>query len=363
MQYRSVVLLVCVGMVPLHAADWLLHRGDPAQTGIATAQLPEQLDIRWEFKAKDSIEGAPAIHNGIVYVASTDHHLYALDLKTGQEKWKTKLGVMKASPSIRGDRIYVGDSDNKFHAVELATGKLLWSFETDGEVTAAANFAGETILIPSQDSTLYCLSKEGKKVWDFRTEGPIFGGVAVVENKTFVAGCDSLMHVLDTKTGKELGNVDLKGQTGASAAVVGDRLYVGTMSNQVMAVDLTKLRIDWEFEAPRRRQAFYGSAAVTNDLVIIGSRDNKMWAIDRKTGKAKWDFLTDHKVDGSAVVVGKYVYFGSFDARFYVLEVATGKKVQSLTLDGPILGSPAVADDCLIIGTEKGTVYCLGKKN
>src|SRR5260221_6252544 len=119
-------------------------------------------------------------------------------------------------------------------------------------------------------------------------EGPIYGGVAVTEGKTFLAGCDSLMHVLDVKTGMELGSVDLKGQSGAASAVFGDHLYVGTMSNQVLAVDLKKLRIDWEVEAPKRKQPFYASAAVDNDLVVIGRRDNKVLALDRRTGKKKW---------------------------------------------------------------------------
>ncbi len=157
-------LMLLVGASTLLAGDWTMHRGNPALTGISPATVPEKLEIRWEFKAKDSIEGVPAIVNGVVYVVSTDQHLYAIDFKTGKEKWKTKLGVMKSSPSVNGDRIYVGDSESKFHALDLATGKVLWTFETEGEITAAANFAEDLILIPSQDSTLYCLDKAGKKV-------------------------------------------------------------------------------------------------------------------------------------------------------------------------------------------------------
>ena len=130
----------------------------------------------------------------------------------------------------------------------------------------------------------------------------------------------------------------------------------------MVAVDLKKMKVEWEFEAPKRKQAFFASAAVTDDLVIIGSRDNKVWALDRKTGARKWDFLTDHKVDGSAVVVGKRVFVGSFDSYFYILDLETGTKLDSLLLDGAILGSPAVGGGCVVIGTEKGTVYCFGAK-
>ncbi len=341
--------------------DWPVHRGNANQTGVSTEKLPAKLESRWEFKTKNAVEGAPVIANGVVYVGSADKFLYALDLKTGVQKWKSQLTILTSSPGYRAGRVYIGDNDGKFYCLDAGDGKILWTFEANGQITAAPNFDGENVLIPAHDSTLYCLDKDGKKVWDFKIEGPIYGGVAVADGKTFLAGCDSLLHVLDAKTGKELGSVDLKGQSGSAAAVLGDRLYVGTMSNQVLAVNLKSLRIEWEFEAPKRKQGFYGSAAVTDDLVVIGSRDDKVWAIDRKTGKRRWDFLTNHKVDGSAVIVGDRVYIGSYDSNLYVFDLA-GKKIEVQPLDGAIIGSPAVADGCLVIGTEKGTVYCFGKK-
>jgi outer membrane protein assembly factor BamB len=358
---RLVALLVCVLPSITLAADWPLHRGNATQTGVSDEKLPDKLGIRWEFKAKNSVEGAVVVADGVVYAASSDKFLYAIDLKTGQEKWKTQLGILISSPGVKDNRVYVGDVDGKFYCLDRGNGAILWTFETEGQITAAPNFAGDTVLIPAHDSTLYCLDKEGKKVWDFRIEGPIYGGVAVADGKTFLAGCDSMMHVLDVKTGKELGNVDLKGQSGAAAAVLGDRLYVGTMSNQVLAINLKSMRIVWEFEAPKRKQPFYASAAVTDDLVIIGSRDNKVWAIDRNTGQRKWDFLTEHKVDGSAVVAGDRVFVGSYDHKFYVLDLK-GKKVADFVLDSAVMGSPAVAGGCVVIGTEKGTIYCFGQK-
>jgi outer membrane protein assembly factor BamB len=364
MNPRLIGLTLIAVAAPLVAGEWPLHRGDATQTGVSDEKLPDQLAARWEYKAGRSVEGTAVIADGVVYVGSIDKLLHAIDLKTGQAKWKAPIGSTTASPGVHGDRVYIGDDDGKFYCFSRANGQLIWAFETEGPgmITAGPNFAGDLILIPAHDSTLYCLNKDGKKVWDFKIEGPIYGGVAVADGKTFLAGCDSLMHVIDIKTGKEQGSVDLKGQSGSAAAVVGEHLYVGTMSNQVLAINLRRLRIDWEFEAPKRKQGFYASAAVTNDLVVIGSRDNRVWAIDRKTGKSRWDFLTDHKVDGSAVIASGKVYVGSFDQKFYVLDL-NGKKVQDFALDGAIIGSPAVAGGCVVIGTDKGTVYCLGAKD
>jgi outer membrane protein assembly factor BamB len=332
-------------------------------TGIGVASLPDQLEERWTFKTGNTVEGAPAIVQDTVFVTSLDKHLYALDLKTGQEKWKVKLGPMRASPAVQGNRLVVGDSNGKVHCLDL-TGKILWTFETEGEITAGANFHRENILIGSHDSTLYYLDSSGKKLWDFKIDGPVNGSPAVIGDVTFVAGCDSILHAVDLKTGKELWNVDLEGQAAATAAILKDHAYVGLMTNQVVSIDLKAKKKAWTFEPVRRSQPFYASAAATDKLIITGSRDRKVYALDRITGAEKWSFITEGQVDSSPVVVGNKIYVGALSStcEFYVLDLETGKKLQELTLDSAVTGSAAVGPDCLLVGTEKGTVYCLGKK-
>ena len=359
-------LILVVVVVPPILADWILFRGDPLMSGVGSAKLPDQLDERWTFKTGDSIQGAPAVVNGVVYVPSFDKYLYALDLATGKQKWKTKLGPLQASPSVKGDRVYVGDLNRNFHCLSIADGKVLWTFETGDQITSGCNFHGDNILVGSHDSTLYCLDANGKKLWEVKTEGPVNGSPVVVGDTTFVAGCDSMFHILDARTGKELGSVDLGGQAAATASVSGDFAYVGTMENQVVGVKWKGPKPEkvWAFEARARQQPFYASTAVTEALVIAGSRDQKVYGIDRKNGKQVWGFATDGMIDGSPVVVGDRVYVGclSRDGNFYVIDLKTGKKIQELNLDSAVTGSVAVGPDCILVGTDKGRLYCLGAK-
>jgi outer membrane protein assembly factor BamB len=344
--------------------DWPNFRGDPLQNGIAKSKLPDQLEICWKFKTKDSIEAAAAIVAQTVYVGCMDENLYALDLATGKEKWHCKIGPIKAPPSVRDGAIYVGDADGMFHCVDAATGTERWKFETGGEIVSGANFSGKQILFGSySDEALYSLSPEGKMQWQFKTQGPINGSPAVVADRTFVAGCDGALHVLDTVKGKEISAVDLGGPAGATAAVSGDQLYVGTISsNSVLGIDWKKGQVVWTFEKEDRQQPFYASAAVTDRLVIGGSRDKHVYGLDRASGKEVWSFATHGKVDSSPVVCGKRVYVGSTDGNLYVLDLDKGTLIQKIEVGRNVSASPAVAGGCLIIGTQDSTVVCLGQK-
>ncbi len=304
--------------------DWPIFRGNPLQTGVATSSLPDQLEILWKVKPSESadagFEGTAAIVNGVVYVGSMDSALYAFDLGSGQTKWTykadkakdLKVGPIKAPVSVRQNVVYVGDADGIFHCVDAATGKKLWTFDTESEVTSGASFTGDAVLFGSGDETMFCLNLQGKERWRFKVPGgPVLGTPAVIGTNTFAAGCDSSLHVIDTTQGKEIGNaVSLGGQVGASAAVVGDELYVGTMSNEVMAVDWKKRTVTWEYTPESHAQAFFASAAVTDKLVVVGSRDKRVHALDRKTGKPVWTFQTRNRVDSSPVIVGTRVIVG-----------------------------------------------------
>lgn len=361
------ILIVSLPAAPAPATKaprdaWPLFRGDPAQTGVASATLPDKLEELWTFSAKDSIEGAVAIANGVVYLGSYDEHLYALDLATGAEKWKVKIGPIKAAPSVRDGKVYVGTVDGLFVCLDAANGGKAWDFTSGGEITSGANFFEDRVLFASHDEHLYCLDRNGKRLWDFKTDGPMYGTPAVVEGRTFMAACDSILHVIDIKTGKQEAAVNLSGQSGATAAVRGDQLYVGNMNNEFQAIDWKAGKVAWTFKAARRPDAFFASAAVNDKLVIVGSRDNCVHALDRKTGTSSWTVRTRNKVDSSPVIDGDRVYAASADGKLYVLDLASGRELHKITLDDAVLASPAVAGGRLLIGTQKGTLYCFGKK-
>ncbi len=356
-------LTLCLFLHNTATADWPIFRGNPLQTGVAAGTLPEKLEVVWTFKTDDAIEGTPAIVNGIVYLGSYDDFLYAIDLKTGKEVWKTKLFAMKAPVSYAQGRVYVGDINGDFYCLDAKTGKKLWTFPCQAEITAGANFYKDKILIGSHDQNFYCLNTNGQQVWKVSIDGPVYGSAAVVGDRTFVAGCDSILHILDAASGKELGAVELPGQSGATAAIAGDSLYLGTAASQVVGLNWKTGKIRWRFEPRRQQRQFFASAALTDKLAIIGGRDKRIYGLDQKTGKQVWSYLTNGRVDSSPVVVNQRVYCGSMsrDGEFYVLDLQ-GNLVEKLELDGAIIGSPAFDQDRLIVGTEKGTVYCLGAK-
>jgi outer membrane protein assembly factor BamB len=341
---------------------WTMFRGTPRLWGTTGAPLPDRLELRWTYQAKESIESSAAIAGGVAYVGSQDGTLHAVDLATGKARWqyKTQGPVGESSPCVADGTVYVGDLDGVLHAVDAATGAPRWTFKTDAEIKSSPNAAGDRILFGSYDSHLYCLSRAGKLLWKYQTNGPVHCTPAIDANRTFVTGCDEVFRALDLATGNELFSVPLGAYTGASPAVRDDAVYVGTFGNEVVCLDLGRRAVRWTYRHPDRTFPFYSSAAIAPDRIVIGGRDKLVHCLDRATGKALWTFATRSRVESSPLLDGGRVFIGSNDGHLYALELTTGKKLWDFTAGAPISASPAAAEGALVVGSQDGALYGFG---
>lgn len=98
----------------------------------------QKLRPAWIFQTEvvESMETAPIVVNGTMFVTTAFNHAYALDARTGQQIWhyKHNMGPITTyccGPNNRGvaiyrDMVYMGTLDAKLVALDAKTGKLVW---------------------------------------------------------------------------------------------------------------------------------------------------------------------------------------------------------------------------------------------
>jgi outer membrane protein assembly factor BamB len=259
----AILLVGFLGLLPDPPAqekairDWPVFRGNGLQTGTADSALPDALAVTWSFKTDQPVQGSPVIFDQTVFLGALDGKLYALELASGKKKWVYQAVAIKVAPAVRDGAVFFGDAGGTFHCVDAVTGKKRWTFAAKGQIVSPANFAADKIVFGSDDHHLYCVSLEGKLVWQLKTKEKIQVAPAIAGERVFVAGRDQTLHVVDLAKGVEVATIPLGGYIGASAAVRGDQLYVGTMANRFLAVDWRKGSILWHFEAKRGDSRFF----------------------------------------------------------------------------------------------------------
>ncbi len=129
----------------------------------------------------DQVNRGVAIKNGVVYVASLDGVLYALDLKDGQLQWQANTvegmdrgQTITGAPEIAGNVVIIGNGGAEYgvrgyvSAYDLASGELKWRFFTvprDPKLGPQENPELEQALKTWAGSTRWELGLGGT-VWD-----------------------------------------------------------------------------------------------------------------------------------------------------------------------------------------------------
>ena len=139
----------------------------------------------------ESMETAPIVVNGVMFLTTSYNHVYAIDAKTGEEFWhyKHKMGPVTTfccgpnnrGVAIEGDRLFMGTLDAKLVALDAKTGKLVWETQiadpekgysetmapvvVDGKVLIGTNGGEYGIrgFVKAFDA------KDGKLLWTFYT--------------------------------------------------------------------------------------------------------------------------------------------------------------------------------------------------
>ena len=130
----------------------------------------------------------------------------------------------------------------------------------------------------------------------------------------------------------------------STAAIVGDRVYVGTMDGAMLALDLrasdAKGRQIWKYQAEAGIQS---SPSVHDGRVYFGDDFGFFYALDAKTGDQIWKYDTEGaEIVSSAVFYGQDVLFGSWDANLYALHAEKGSLSWKFETGGPINSTPAI---------------------
>ncbi len=352
---RSLILIVLLSLpLALFGEDSPGFRGNAEHPGVYdTAPLAKFTQVKWKFKTRGLVVSSPAVVNGMLFVGSADHNLYAIDIATGTQKWIFKTGSgVASSPAVSSGIVYFTSYDGNFYAVDAATGQLRWKFQTVGEHRYTATHlhgsqpaaeampdpfdvylssplvAQGAVFFGSGDGNVYSLhASDGSLNWKFHTNDVVHASPVIADGKLYIGSWDSYFYALDTATGRQLWRF----KTGEDPNI----------HNQV---------------------GIQSSAVVADGLVYFGCRDSNLYALDASTGEKKWAYNNKGSwVIASPIIYQGNLYFATSDSgMFHAVNAKTGTEIFSLKFSGwPTFSSPAIARGILYVGSHSGKLFAI----
>ncbi len=141
----------------------------------ATLQVVESslnLATVWKTTIGDGAQGLsfnlrPSVQDGVLYLASSNGVVRALNASTGANIWTANTGViLSAGPSASSGRVIVAGNNGDVIALGTKAGKELWRTKVSGEVIAAPGVGIEQVAVRAANGTLHVLSaNSGTELW------------------------------------------------------------------------------------------------------------------------------------------------------------------------------------------------------
>ncbi len=346
------------------STPWPVTRGGPSLSGRVLSPVPRDPGIAWTFSLESPGTAEAAAAEGMLVVGDVMGFLYAIDLETRELRWKYETAdSIEAAPAIHNGRVFAGSGDGSFHALDLATGREIWSITGNEKFSSAPNLipgpdGALRLVVNGYDGITRCLDPaDGTVIWTYQTNDYINGTPALVDGKLAFGGCDTVLHVLDAASGEKLNAIATESQITDSIATDGTTLFAANYANQVVAAETDASEPTWIYQ--NDDFPFFSAPAVDERNVYIGCRDKALHAIDRKTGEQAWTFPTGGRIESSPIVFDDAVVFGSSDGRLYAVDPASGGEIWRLDLGEKLTASPIFAFGQIIITGGNGTVFAI----
>jgi outer membrane protein assembly factor BamB len=310
----------------------------------------------WIFGTPASVDGSPAVADGLVFIGDDNGNIYALDAATGALRWKidTKSSVV-SRPAVVGGTVYVGSENNYVYALNAASGAVRWKYNTQQTVDSGPAVTGGVVYVGNDNDEVFALNAAtGTVKWPQPNLGDNVTTNPVVSGGIVYVGCDDhFVYALNADTGAIRWSRRTGGQVNSSPALSGGTLYVGSDDGKVYALNAATGAVEWT--RPTAGKVDSGPA-VSGGTVYVGGGD-RVYALDAATGAVEWTRATGGVVTSSPAVSDGIVYVGSNDGYVYAIDAATGAIRWREQTGGVVNSSPVVSGGRVYIGTDNDAVY------
>ena len=377
----AVVLMAVAFMIGCSASDTFEQ---PAQLPDVNQQV--SFERVWNVTVGDGHDGeflylAPLNADDVVYAASTDGELLALNAETGKQIWKNSVKD-RIFAGVGGDakQLYLVSRDADLLALSREDGRELWRASLPTEVLSSPQSNGSLVVVQTTDGRVLAFNAaDGEKRWQYDSvvpalsvraaAAPLVGADVIISGfangKLLALSAESGQPLWQYEVGAPQGRTELERLVDITSQplVLENAILAVGYQGKLALIDLRTGNDIWSKTASSLHSPMVSNgniflASANGDLVAMRGSDRRdLWTQD----KLAWRQLTQ------PVPFDDYLVVGDFDGYLHVVSQKSGELVGQMKFDGDGIRVPAQRlsnGNLLIFGNGgKLAAYGLQSKN
>ena len=354
-------------------------------SGPAKAKPAELVEFKPTATLTEAWKGDTGDANGHLFhpqaegddvLAAGGSRVVRIAVPTGNTVWKTEAGVKLSAGAGAGQGLVLaGGGKGELLALDLASGQVRWKVALSSEVTGQLLAVADTVIARTGDGRVHGLSAaDGSRKWLYSRNLPALslrgsGGMVVRDDVLYIGFPGGKLVALNAANGAQLWEATVALPRGATelervADVMGnpvlDERQVCAVAYQgrVACFDRRNGSPLWA----RDTSSNSGLAMDERNVYVTDDKD-AVTAYDKTSGRAGWrqDKLARRQVT-APLALGAWVVVADSEGFVHVLSADDGSFVARAKVDSSVRTAPVDIGPGFAVQTAKGTVVAFRLK-
>ena len=350
-------------------SGWFDSDDDDPMAPMALSDITETVKIKelWSVGVGDGQGDGfyrlqPAISGEVIYAASADGEVVAVDRKRGKTLWEVDLDIsLSGGVGVYKDVLLLGSSEGLVLKLDANTGEQLWTTMLTGEILSPPQANGKVVVAQTYNGKLQGLDfATGQLLWTYNSKVPVLTirgtSVPIMENNRVYAGfANGRVLAFDAQTGSIVWDgrvaipqgrseieriVDVDG----TMELAGNELYAVSYQGSVVAIDVESGRKIWQQKA-----SSFSGVSLGFGNVYAADEDGTLNAFMRNGEGVRWSQgALGYRQLSRPTPVGSYVTVGDFEGYLHVLSQVDGDFVGRVRVDSDGVRADMLSEDGIL---------------
>ena len=350
-------------------SGWFDSDDDDPMAPMALSDITETVKIKelWSVGVGDGQGDGfyrlqPAISGEVIYAASADGEVVAVDRKRGKTLWEVDLDIsLSGGVGVYNDVLLLGSSEGLVLKLDANTGEQLWTTMLTGEILSPPQANGKVVVAQTYNGKLQGLDfATGQLLWTYNSKVPVLTirgtSVPIMENNRVYAGfANGRVLAFDAQTGSIVWDgrvaipqgrseieriVDVDG----TMELAGNELYAVSYQGSVVAIDIESGRKIWQQKA-----SSFSGVSLGFGNVYAADEDGTLNAFMRNGEGVRWSQgALGYRQLSRPTPVGSYVTVGDFEGYLHVLSQVDGDFVGRVRVDSDGVRADMLSEDGIL---------------
>ena len=342
---------------------------DEEESAARLVNFDQELRLRtvWSVKVgngqgKHFNELTPALDGGVIYVASADGIVLAIDKQSGNTLWRVKTGYTISGGVGAGEGLVLFGTENaEVYALDQANGNELWRASVSSEVLSPPQINSGLVALQTIDGKLIGLeASSGERRWIYETSlpdltirgtnRPILTSDAVVagfSNGTLIAvDPDNGSLNWEERIAIPQGRYDIERVIDADGDLFlsGTKVIASSYQGNLMAFDIRSGRPVWGLEA----SSYQGVDEGFGNIYYANDRSHII-AVRNTSDEIAWQNTDlDLREVTAPKTINNYVVVGDFEGYIHFLSQIDGHFVSRIKVDSDGIRSNLLSDGSIL---------------